>query len=195
LTNWAGVNASHWFSDMSSNLGDRKSSRNFRGTSPVFYIVAHRLWNVACVARAEVEGSGGILRSKHRHSPRSGQIVLPFIRVGMPVDLPHGLRSDFHDRRGDLGRDGEISCVGDANRPTRAFVGFLIRLSSGTPKFADRTSFGVRANTSLRRKVLLSENEPLGNASRNSQPSGGGPGLSVVSPPGNTKDRPPRRRR
>jgi hypothetical protein len=82
-----------------------------------------------------------------------------------------------------------------ASKMNSCSLGMRSKASSGTPKFADRTSFGVRANTSLRRKVLLSENEPLGNASRNSQPSGGGPGLSVVSPPGNTKDRPPRRRR
>jgi hypothetical protein len=196
--------------------GRPEQFEKFRGTqwyiAGVLNIAAHRLPNEAYVASAEVEGSGGILRSEHRNSPRSGQIVLPFIRVGMPVNLPHGLRSDSHARRGDVGRDGEISCVGETNRSTRAFVGFLIRFlrfmlrrtapcglaiaslsirpgtgaskmnscslgmrskaSSGTPKFADKTSFGMRANTSLRRKVLLSENEPSGTASRNSQPPG-----------------------
>src|ERR1700760_4576300 len=79
-----------------------------RYISGILNVMAHRLRNVAYVARAEVEGSGGILGGEYRHAPRSGQIVLPFVRVGMPMDLPHGLRSNFHDRSCDLAAMGKF---------------------------------------------------------------------------------------
>src|ERR1700730_8024473 len=53
-----------------------------------------------------------------------------------------------------------------------------------TPKFLDRTSFGVCLNQSLSRKVSSSSKSPLSKTSRNSQPSGLRPWIECGTPPG-----------
>jgi hypothetical protein len=50
---------------------------------------------------------------EHRHLRRPFDVILPFVRVRMPVHLAHAARMDGDERRRDRGRSLEIVAVGD----------------------------------------------------------------------------------
>jgi len=82
-----------------------------RAISGVLNVMAHRFRDVAYIACAEVKGAGGILRGEYRHPARSGQIVLPFVCVRMPVDLPHRFGRHLNNRCRDFRRDRKIARI------------------------------------------------------------------------------------
>src|SRR5262249_19577800 len=67
------------------------------------------------VAGAEVERARLTGRAEHAHACLALDVILPFVGVGMPMQLPHSAGVDLDQGRGD-GGDGEIAGIGYPHR-------------------------------------------------------------------------------
>lgn len=88
----------------------------------VLDVVAQVLANEADIARPEVRGIRMGPGIEHGHPCRPAQVVLPFVGVGVPVQLSHraGFHCDQSCRNG--ARIGEIGAVGDADAAAAVLV-------------------------------------------------------------------------
>ncbi len=76
--------------------------------------VAERFLHIADIAGLEVLGHDLRTGVEHRHRALPGDVILPFVGIGMPMHLAQGAGMERHQRRGDGLRRLEIAAVGDA---------------------------------------------------------------------------------
>jgi hypothetical protein len=65
----------------------------------VFDIVPHGERDIADVPATEIERPRLSVGGEHAHAPLAADVILPFVGVGMPVQLPQAARIDL-DKRG-----------------------------------------------------------------------------------------------
>src|SRR6267142_517049 len=80
--------------------------------------------DVADVARIEIHRHRIRAGIEDRHASLSLDVILPFVRVWMPVHLAHTAGTNGYQRGCDPGCDGEVATVGD---PLVAAPGFSRR--------------------------------------------------------------------
>src|SRR3954453_21435559 len=74
-----------------------------------------RLLDVAHIAGFEVHGASAAAGAEYRHSRLTADVVLPLIRVGMPVELTHTAGVDSYDCDRDGRRNFEHARIDDAH--------------------------------------------------------------------------------
>jgi hypothetical protein len=88
----------------------------------VLHVVAEIAPYDADVAGREVHRVGVGTRVEHGHPPRSFQVVLPLVRVGVPVQLTHPTGLDRRQSGGDGRGGGEVGAVGDLDLSAAVLV-------------------------------------------------------------------------
>src|SRR5262249_20924955 len=78
----------------------------------VLYVMPVALRHVADIAGGELLEAHAAVRSEHAHAGPAGDVVLPLVGVGMPMQLAQAARLDLHDRAGHRRRDRELA-LGD----------------------------------------------------------------------------------
>ena len=72
--------------------------------------------DVADVPRVEVRGLRSGAGSEHPDLRRAFDVVLPFIGIGVPMQLAQAARDQSHERGGDECVGEEVPAVGDLHR-------------------------------------------------------------------------------
>src|ERR1700733_3228017 len=83
------------------------------GISGVFDIMSEVAFDITNVASGEIHSERVRAGVEYRHAPLALDIVLPLVRIRVPVHLAHSARSNSNEGRGYRGRDLEICAVGD----------------------------------------------------------------------------------
>ncbi len=77
------------------------------GIAGILDVVRQSLHNISDVSGFEIQSTSPAAGGKHRHPPLTGHVVLPFIGVWVPVQLPQPARVNGHNRRRNCGRNLE----------------------------------------------------------------------------------------
>src|ERR1700730_10474890 len=80
-------------------------------------------WAMTPGARLEVLGHRARPDVEHRHFALAGNVILPLVRVGMPMHLTQAARMHDHERGRNGERRLEIAAVSDAYFATRGLAG------------------------------------------------------------------------
>ncbi len=92
------------------------------GAASILNVVRKSLLHVAYVAGFEIQGTSPTAGGKNGHSPFTRHVVLPFIGIGMPMQLAQTTRMNGHDRCRNCGRYLEGAGVHDARLATLGAV-------------------------------------------------------------------------
>src|SRR6202453_2239987 len=92
-------------------LEDLQKSQGRR--AGVLDIMTHREGDIADVSAAEIERPRLTAGGEHAHAPLTADVILPFVGVGMPVQLAQATGVDLDKGRGDVFGGGKYARVGD----------------------------------------------------------------------------------
>src|SRR5882762_8755014 len=92
------------------------------GVADVLDVVAEALLYIADVARAEIVGECSRTRIEYGHSGLTLDVVLPFVGVGVPVELAHAARLDGDERSRNSRGGLEVPAVGDLHHAARGLA-------------------------------------------------------------------------
>lgn len=93
-----------------------------QGRAPgVLDVVPHREWHLAHVSRREIERSCMSIRGKDAHPGLPFDVVLPLVRVRVPVQLADATRLDFDQGGRNRFLCREVAAVGDTDGAVRRF--------------------------------------------------------------------------
>src|SRR5258708_28540384 len=92
------------------------------GVARVLNIVGQRFLDIANVPGLKVRSTGAASGCEHRHSSCTADEVLPFVGIGMPVELANPSRMDGYHRRRNRGGNVEVAGIND---PYLASLGAL----------------------------------------------------------------------
>ena len=123
--------------------------------------MAHRHRHISGVAGEEVEGARLRLGGKHRHPPFARNVVLPFVGVRMPVDLPHVAGIDLDEGGRHIGGDREVSRIRDAHASAGRVCGRLVHELEDHALRNSADRIGHNVDWKRRRRIGLKDEQFL----------------------------------
>ena len=110
--------------ETSTNCAALNISRKTRsGVAGIFDVMPRNPWHEAHIIGSEVHRARPSFVHDDGHAPFTGDPVLPFARVGMPVQFAEGSGFERDQCSGDVGARGEVAGVDDANLASRGSPG------------------------------------------------------------------------
>src|ERR1700730_13200029 len=89
----------------------------------ILYVVPHGKRHVTDIVGLKVEGAGLARGGKHAHAGLPFDVILPLVRIRVPVQLAHRAGRDLDQRCGDARGYREHLAVGDAYRSAFRLIG------------------------------------------------------------------------
>src|ERR1700739_2571892 len=81
------------------------------------------LLDITHISSLKIHGTSAGSSGKNGHFSRAGYVVLPFVGVGVPVQLAYSSRMDCHDGRCYRRRHFEAAGIDDAHFPSPSALG------------------------------------------------------------------------